>query len=112
MPVHCHTRSACRRSWAFALARLVCALCTLPTLVPCQATRPSDHGDLRSRVLANYAAIADAVYADALAGARALESAIARFLDAPSERSLEAAREAWKAARIPYLQSEAFRFCG
>ena len=41
------------------------------------------------------------------AGAR---SAIAALLASPSEATLQAAREAWKAARVPYMQTEGFRF--
>lgn len=61
-------------------------------------------------VVANYADIAAATYGDALETARKLEAAIDALIAEPSQAKLEAARQAWKAARIPYLQSEAFRF--
>jgi putative iron-regulated protein len=61
-------------------------------------------------VLATYADIAAAMFADALAGARALQAAVARLVEAPSEATLAAARQAWIAARVPYQQSEAYRF--
>jgi putative iron-regulated protein len=65
---------------------------------------------LKRSVVANYAALASAVYEEALARAGNLQTAIGAFLDKPSEQSLKAAREAWVAARGPYSQTEAFRF--
>lgn len=61
-------------------------------------------------VLTTYANIAEAGYADSLAGARKLDAAIGAFLAAPSEAGLAAARAAWIEARVPYQQTEVFRF--
>ena len=61
-------------------------------------------------VVATYADIAEAAYADSLATARALEDAVAALIASPSDETLAAARTAWKAARVPYQQTEAFRF--
>ena len=61
-------------------------------------------------VLDNYADLAFAGYQDALITANALDVAIDALIADPSEASLSAAREAWKAARLPYQQTEAFRF--
>ena len=61
-------------------------------------------------VLADYADIALAGYEDALATAKALDAAIDALIANPSEETLQAAKDAWKAARIPYQQTEAFRF--
>lgn len=61
-------------------------------------------------VLATYGALAEAMYGDALSGARALDGAIAALLASPGEPTLQAAREAWKSARVPYMQTEVFRF--
>ena len=61
-------------------------------------------------VTATYVAIGEAVYADAAAGAQDLDKAVDALLAAPTQKTLEAARLAWKAARIPYMQSEGFRF--
>ncbi len=58
----------------------------------------------------HYADIAEAVFADALATAKELQKAIDTFLDQPTEANLQAAREAWKASRVPYQQSEVYRF--
>jgi len=61
-------------------------------------------------VINTYANIAQAGYEDALAAARNLKAKIAALIAKPSDETLKAAREAWKMARVPYMQTEAFRF--
>jgi putative iron-regulated protein len=61
-------------------------------------------------IMSTYIDIARATYGDALDTARELDAAISQLIANPSEATLQAAREAWRAARIPYQQSEAFRF--
>lgn len=61
-------------------------------------------------VVATYMDIGAAVFSDAAAAAHNLDKAVDAFLAAPCQQTLDAARTAWKAARIPYLQSEGFRF--
>jgi putative iron-regulated protein len=82
---------------------LTLALSVAPVAAYAQA--PSD-----ADVLANYANIALAGYEDSLATAKALDAAIDALIANPSDETLNAARAAWKAARIPYQQTEAFRF--
>ena len=61
-------------------------------------------------VLTNYANIAEAGYADSLATAKTLQAAVNALVDAPSAEKLQAAKSAWLAARVPYQQTEVFRF--
>ncbi|MET0943556.1 MAG: imelysin family protein [Mesorhizobium sp.] len=61
-------------------------------------------------VLKTYADIALAKYEDALATARLLDQATGALIAKPSAETLTAAREAWKASRIPYQQTEVYRF--
>jgi len=61
-------------------------------------------------VVAHYAEIGAAGYADSLITAQALQAAVNAFLASPSAETQEAAKAAWIAARKPYLQTEAFRF--
>jgi putative iron-regulated protein len=61
-------------------------------------------------VLKIYADIAQAAYGDSLDTARTLKLAVDAFLTEPTDDNLRAARAAWIAARIPYMQTEAFRF--
>lgn len=75
----------------------------LPTSSAVAATEASD-------VVATYMNIGAAVFSDAATRAQDLDKAVDRLLAAPNQKTLDAARLAWKAARIPYLQSEGFRF--
>jgi putative iron-regulated protein len=64
----------------------------------------------RSAVLATYADIAEAGYGDSLIAAERLQTAIAALIGTPSAGALQAAKTAWIAARVPYQQTEAYRF--
>ena len=61
-------------------------------------------------VVKHYADLALAVFSDAHSTALALQQAIETLLAEPNEANLQAARNAWLAARTPYMQSEVFRF--
>ena len=61
-------------------------------------------------VLSNYSDIAQAVFEDSLTAAQALQKAVDAFVASPTEETLTLAKAAWKAARVPYQQSEAYRF--
>lgn len=61
-------------------------------------------------VLATYANIAYAGYEDSLITAQTLQAAIATFVAAPTEANMSAAKTAWLASRVPYQQTEAYRF--
>ncbi|QYK40355.1 MAG: peptidase [Paracoccaceae bacterium] len=64
----------------------------------------------RAAVLDTYADIAAAKYADSLSTAKALQAAVDALVATPSDATLAAAREAWLAARVPYQQTEVYRF--
>jgi putative iron-regulated protein len=61
-------------------------------------------------ILNHYADIAHATYEDSLITAKELNKVIDQFLASPTDANLKKAREAWVAARVPYQQSEAYRF--
>ncbi|CAN7307504.1 imelysin family protein [Mesorhizobium sp. LjNodule214] len=61
-------------------------------------------------VIKTYADIALAKYEDSLTTAQALDKAVDALLAKPSVDTLNAAREAWKASRVPYQQTEVYRF--
>jgi putative iron-regulated protein len=84
--------------------RLISALALSTALaVPTFAATPEE-------VTKTYADLAHAGYQDSLATAQALQVAVAALIATPSEDTLQAARAAWIAARVPYQQTEAFRF--
>jgi putative iron-regulated protein len=86
--------------------RAAFAACVAVVLVqPAAADAPSV-----ADVAKTYAKIAEAGYTDSLAEARKLKIAIDTLIKAPTEQSLAAARKAWIDARVPYMQTEAFRF--
>lgn len=64
----------------------------------------------KAAVIANYADIAEATYGDSLQAAKTLQAAVAHLVTDPSAEALQAAKTAWLAARVPYQQSEVFRF--
>jgi len=74
------------------------------------AAGPAQAEPDKRAVLETYADIAHAVYEDSTVRARELQGAVAALIAAPSARTLEAARRAWLASRVPYMQSEAYRF--
>ena len=84
--------------------RLLAALCLSTVLAtPALAATPEE-------VTQHYADLALAGYQDSLTTAQALQTAVAALIATPSDETLAAAREAWKDARVPYQQTEAFRF--
>ncbi len=64
----------------------------------------------KADVLDNYADIAEAKYADSLSTAVALQTAVNALVADPSAENLQAAKKAWLAARVPYQQTEVYRF--
>jgi putative iron-regulated protein len=78
------------------------------------AALPSARADdaleaLKRELVANYSAIAGHSSADAHARAVELKEAAAAFTAAPSKETQDKAKDAWIAARLPYLQSQVFR---
>ncbi len=65
-----------------------------------------------SAAIEAYADVADASYADALAAAGSLSAAVDAFVAAPDATTFAAAKQAWRDARAPYLQTEPYRFYG
>lgn len=61
-------------------------------------------------MLDGYRSIAHASYGDALKQVEALQAAVTALTEEPGPDTLDAARRAWRAARIPYAQTEALRF--
>ena len=95
----------CATDRPFAAASLCVALAASLAASPASAADPTPKD-----VLKIYADIAQAGYTDSLDTARTLKLAVDSFLAKPTDDNLRAARAAWIAARIPYMQTEAFRF--
>jgi len=64
----------------------------------------------QDQVVEHYADIAHAVFSDSVITAKALNSSIDTFLASPSAANFEQVKQAWLDSRVPYQQSEVFRF--
>jgi len=64
----------------------------------------------KADVVANYADIAAAKYEDSLITAKTLQAAVNALIENPSAEALHNAQGAWLAARVPYQQTEVYRF--
>ena len=71
---------------------------------------PGFAGEQERAVLVHYADLADAVYGDSLTTAKTLQTAVDQLIAKPTVENLDAARMAWTASRVPYQQSEVYRF--
>src|SRR4029453_2443033 len=89
------------RSIAIPIAALAMSACLAAPLAAAPAAKD---------VLKIYADIAAAGYTDSADTARPLKLAVDGLIAKPTEDNLRAARAAWIAARIPYMQTEAYRF--
>ena len=94
-----------------SLASVSCMLFLLAALAPGPPAAGADLATVQ-QVVAHYADIVHAGYEDSYRRAVALQQALETLTDRPSAASLEAAKNAWKRARIPYGETEAFRFYG
>ncbi|MBU2974551.1 imelysin family protein [Zobellia sp. B3R18] len=96
------------RLYAMSALALVLSACSSDD----NSTPDVDKGELlvRAEAIENYADIVQANYADALADAQALQTAIDTFVADPTETNFEAAKTAWLASRESYGTTEAFRF--
>ncbi|WP_221392606.1 imelysin family protein [Dyadobacter sp. NIV53] len=65
---------------------------------------------LRQQVVENYAGLALANYQDATTLAKALQTQVNAFVLNPTAQGLADCKTAWLKSRVPYLQTEAFRF--
>ena len=88
------------------VAGFICSLVGCTSLNQKQESRPPTP----EAIIDTYIAIARASYGDSLLSATELDQAINNLLESPSSQTLLNAQEAWQAARIPYQQTEAFRF--
>nr|WP_208352085.1 imelysin family protein [Pseudaestuariivita rosea] len=87
-----------------------CAKCSLAVLLGLGSGAMADEQGGKTAVLNTYADIAQAKYNDSLILAERLKTAVDALVAAPSAEALQNAKDAWVAARVPYQQSEVYRF--
>ena len=90
---------------------LFAALC-IYTLQSCKEKDKGPSSEVKKAAVTNYANIVYANYSDALAKAEILKTKIDAFVATSTQASFDEAKLAWKEARIPYGQTEVFRFYG
>ncbi len=73
-------------------------------------TTANDPASEKTAVLDTYANIAEAMYEDSLITAKTLKTAVDALAATPSDETLAAAKDAWITARVPYQQTEVYRF--
>src|SRR5882672_7221476 len=87
------------------------ALSALLALSLGSCASPTDNLTDAPPVLENYAAVLFAAYDDTLTRAHALRTATAPlFSGTATQEALDGARAAWRASRVPYMQTEYARF--
>lgn len=77
---------------------------------PAASAPATVNSEAAQAVVKHYADMAHAVFSDAHSTAQKLEEAVDALLANPTDETLQAAKDAWLAARVPYMQSEVFRF--
>jgi putative iron-regulated protein len=89
--------------------RQYCAAMAIAVLAPVVIALPVSAATVKE-VADTYANIALAAYEDSISRAKELKAAIESLIATPSDATLGAARAAWIDARVPYMQTEAYRF--
>ncbi|APO73187.1 peptidase M75 family protein [Rhizobium etli 8C-3] len=84
--------------------------CAALALVIAPLSSPALADTDAAAVVKHYAEVAHAKYEDSLITAKALDKAIDAFLKTPNDETLKTAKDAWLAARVPYQQTEVYRF--
>lgn len=101
------------RARPISITRMACVI----GMLACTIVWPNDRSafaedsatELRS-VIQTYANIAHSAYEDSYIRAEELRLAILLLIKTPNEDTLSAAKTAWKMARVPYQQTEVYRF--
>ena len=84
---------------------------TLMLAVACAGCGDDDAvNQIHVDAVSQYAIVAEKAYSDSVDTAKALQAAVDTFVAAPSDATLQAAKDAWLASREPYLQTEVYRF--
>ena len=93
------------------MKKLLISLIALPLFIA--ACKNEDESELqRKAIVENYATIVQAAYEDSYSTAQTLRNDIYSFVNNPTATGLETCKQSWLAARVPYGQTEAFRFYG
>ena len=90
----------------YKLTKIIAASIAVPILLGSHVAFAAS----KKEVLNHYSDIAYAKYGDSVKTAKVLQKAIGTLIEKPVPANLEAAKKAWKDARVPYQQTEVYRF--
>jgi len=107
---HYHTGFATSSGFAKIATLIVIALVAIVFLVFSFRSTTADKSEPYLPVVTHYADMAFAIYSDSLTLAVELQKAVDQLLEDPTASTLAKAQQVWLAARIPYGQSEVYRF--
>ena len=85
--------------------------CSKTELSKEESNQSASSAELKQVVL-NYSNIVHASYVDSMNLAKNMQEKINNFLEAPSQKGLDEAKQSWIDSRFPYLQTEVYRFYG
>ena len=85
--------------------------CSKTELSKEESNQSASSAELKQVVL-NYSNIVHASYVDSMNLAKNMQAKINNFLEAPSQKGLDEAKQSWIDSRFPYLQTEVYRFYG
>jgi putative iron-regulated protein len=88
----------------------VLAFAFSPALLACGSSDDGSAGVSEADVVNHYADAVYAAYSASASAAGDLDAALVALIDSPSQDALDAARDAWRAHREPYDQTDTFRF--
>jgi len=89
---------------------MIFALALVGVVFPFTPANAANSDVNAASVVKHYADIAEAKYNDALTSAKTLVGAVDVLIANPNEDNLSKARSAWLSSRIPYQQTEVYRF--
>lgn len=80
------------------------------SITGCKKNDTGPSTELKKSTISNYSAIVYANYSDMLLKAEILKQKVEDFVAAPDQSKFDQAKQAWIDARLPYGQSEVYRF--
>ena len=89
---------------------LLLFLITACLIIACDKNKDSDIESLKKDALTQYAKIVLASYDDSYNTALSFKQTVDAFLASPTAAGFQACKDAWLAARVPYNQTDAYRF--
>jgi putative iron-regulated protein len=92
--------------------KITLAICAIITLFASCEKDTNESTSAETKAIKTYSDIVLATYEDTYNEALKLQTTVNTFIENPTAFGFDLVKTAWKAARVPYGQTEAFRFYG